>query len=129
MTESPRKKRVSDLILHQLAELLKREIYDPRLTDISLTAVRLSSDFKQARVFYTVLEQKDRGGVQAALKKAGGYLRHLLADATDLRYVPQLQFVYDESVERGAKISSLIDKALDEDRKLHKNDDGNDENE
>ena len=113
-----RQQRVADLIHHQLAVLLKKEVHDPRLARISLTAVSVSPDLKQAKIFYTLLESEDRKAIQKALDKAIGYFRRLLAEATALRYVPQLQFAYDESLERTEKISSLINRAL-------KNDDDN----
>lgn len=114
-----RARRVADLIQHQLARILLKEINDPRLKDFSLTAVDVSPDLRQATVFYTVLNTDNLKGVEKALSKVSGYLRHLLADATELRYVPQLRFIYDESIERGSRMSALIDKAIDEDTKLH----------
>lgn len=107
-----RQQRVADLIHHQLAILLKKEVHDPRLAIISLTAVSVSPDLKQAKVFYTLLESEERKSIQKALDKAIGYLRRLLAEVTALRHVPQLQFAYDESLERAEKISSLINRAL-----------------
>ena len=120
MPKSTRLQRVADLIHHQLADLLKKEVQDSRLNNVVLTAVIMSPDLKQAKVFYTILETKHRNKIQQALNKAAGYLRHLLAEATVLRYIPQLQFIYDESVERGSRITTLIDDALASDRKLHK---------
>ena len=114
-----RQQRVADLIHHQLAVLLKKEVHDPRLAKISLTAVSVSPDLKQARIFYTLLllllESEDRKAIQQALNKATGYLRCLLAKATALRYVPQLQFAYDESLERAERISSLINRSIKND--------------
>lgn len=104
--------RVADLIHQQLAKLLKQKVYDPRLTKISVTAVSVSIDLKQAKVFYTLLEDQNSQKVQKVLDKAMGYLQHLLAEATILRYVPKLQFAYDESVERANKISLLIKQAM-----------------
>ncbi|MFW0093510.1 MAG: 30S ribosome-binding factor RbfA [Coxiella-like endosymbiont] len=112
MTTTQRQQRVADLIHHQLAVLLKKEVHDPRLVRISITAVSISPDLKQAKIFYTFLENKNRKATQKALDKAIGYLRCLLAEATKLRYVPQLQFAYDESLERAERISSLINCAF-----------------
>ncbi|AAO90928.1 ribosome-binding factor A [Coxiella burnetii] len=112
---SQRQQRVADLIHQQLAELLKKEVRDSRLSKISLTAVSISPDLKQAKVFYSLLENQNEKEVQKALNKATGYLRHLLAQATVLRYVPKLEFVYDESIERAHRISLLIERALKKD--------------
>ena len=115
MTTIQRQQRVADLIHHQLAVLLKKEVHDPRLIKISLTAVLVSPDLKQAKIFYTFLENEDRKAIQKVLDKAMGYLRCLLAEATELRYVPQLQFAYDESLEQAEKISSLINRIFKND--------------
>ena len=115
MTTTQRRQRVADFIHRQLATLLKKEVHDPRLVRISLTAVSISPDLKQAKIFYTFLENEDRKATQKALDKATGYLRCLLAEATKLRYIPQLQFSYDESLERAERIVSLISCTLKND--------------
>ncbi|MFW0079132.1 MAG: 30S ribosome-binding factor RbfA [Coxiella endosymbiont of Haemaphysalis qinghaiensis] len=116
---SQRQQRVADLIHQQLAQLFKKEVHDPRLTLISLTAVSVSRDLKQAKVFYTLLEDQNPQMVQKALEKATSYLRYLLAEVTALRYVPKLQFTYDELIERADKISLLLKRVMqDTDKKL-----------
>lgn len=110
-----RQQRVADLIHHQLAILLKKEVHDPRLVKISLTAVSVSPDLKQAKIFYTLFRNEDRKAMQKALDKALGYLRRLLAKAIALRYVPRLQFTYDKSLEQAEKILSLINYTLKND--------------
>lgn len=115
MTVSKRAHRVADLIHHQLAQLLKKEINDPRLEKITLTAVDVSPDLKQAKVFFSLLNVDDVKETTAVLDKASGYLRCLLAKSTALRHVPHLHFVYDESIEYGAKLSQLIDDAIHRD--------------
>ena len=118
MSKSPKRaRRVADLIHHQLARLLQREINDPRLGKVSLTGVVVSVDLSQAKVFYTLLDKKDLQETQIALNKASGYCRHLLAKVTALRYVPQLHFIYDESIDRGSRMSEIINKAIDADEK------------
>lgn len=104
-----RQQRVADLVHQQLAELFKKKVFDARLSKILLTGVSISSDLKQAKVFYSLLEnQHGKEKVQKVLHKATGYLRCLLAQATTLRYVPKLEFIYDEIIERVNRLSSLI---------------------
>ncbi|MBW5802671.1 30S ribosome-binding factor RbfA [Coxiella endosymbiont of Ornithodoros amblus] len=110
-----RQQRVAHLIHQQLAELFKKEVRDSRLSKISLTAVSISPDLKQAKVFYSLLENQSGKEVQKALSKATGYLRYLLAQATVFRYVPKLEFVYDGSIERADRILLLIERALKKD--------------
>jgi len=105
--------RVADQIQRELALLIQNEIMDPRVGMVTLTGVEVTRDYAYAKVFYTTL-----GGdgniqlVEEGLKHAAGFLRSQLAGKIRLRVVPQLQFVYDESVERGMKLSRLIDEAV-----------------
>ena len=103
-----RQQKVADLVHRQLAGFLKKEVHDARLSKISLTGVSISSDLRQAKVFYSLLENQHGKEVKQVLNKATGYLRYLLAQATALRYVPKLEFIYDEIIERVDRLSSLI---------------------
>lgn len=115
---SKRARRVADLVHQQLALLLKREINDPRLENISFTAVDVSSDLSQAKVFFSTWNADEINEAQAALEKAAGYLRSLLAKSTALRFIPNLRFCYDQSIEQGARLSKLIDEAIAQDKKI-----------
>jgi ribosome-binding factor A len=112
----PRHQRVGDQIQRELAELIHREVKDPRLSPmLTVAEVRVSADLSQARVFITVL---DEGGEQSAdvLNHAAGFLRSQLAKILRLRIIPQLHFVYDTTAENGARLSSLIDQAIASDK-------------
>ncbi len=106
--------RVAEQIQRELAELLRLEVKDPRVRMITLTGVEVARDYSHAKVFYTTLEGANKG-VQQGLERASGFLRSQLAHAMKLRVVPQLHFVYDTSVERGARLSRLIDEAMSSD--------------
>lgn len=113
-----RQQRVAYLIHQQLARLFKKEVYDPRLALISLTAVSVSRDLKRAKIFYTLLKEQNHTVVQKALKNATSYLRYLLAEVTALRYIPELQFFYDEVIERADEISCLLNKTVQDAEKI-----------
>lgn len=105
--------RVADQIQRELADLFDHEIKDPRVGMITLTGVEVDRDYVHAKVFYTTLGNKeDNLLVEKALEHAKGFLRSSLSQRMRLRTVPQLQFIYDESVERGVRLSNLIDKAI-----------------
>lgn len=105
--------RVADQIQRELADLFDHEIKDPRVGMITLTGVEVDRDYAHAKVFYTTLGNKeDNLLVKKALEHAKGFLRSSLSHRMRLRTVPQLQFIYDESVERGVRLSNLIDKAI-----------------
>ena len=105
--------RIADQIQRSLAELIRLEVRDPRVGLVTLTGVELSRDQSHAKVYFTVLgtgievEAAGRG-----LQNAAGFLRSALAHELTIRKVPELHFEFDESVERGVRLSRLIDEAV-----------------
>ncbi|HWS12284.1 MAG TPA: 30S ribosome-binding factor RbfA [Rhodocyclaceae bacterium] len=114
-----RMQRVADQIQRELAELLRTEVKDPRIGLITLTGVEVSPDYAHAKVFYTSLDAEHLKAIETGLKRAAGFLRHELGQRIRLHTIPELHFVYDASVERGVRLSRLIDEALDADQKHH----------
>ena len=105
--------RVAEQIRRDLSELIRSDIRDPRVQQVSLTAVEVTPDYEHAKVFYTALvAESERDALAQGLKRASGFLRHELSRLLMLRTVPELHFVYDTSVERGISLSSLIDSAV-----------------
>ena len=105
--------RIADQIQRSLAELLRTEVRDPRVGMITLTGVELSRDQSHAKVFFTVLGSPAQAGQAAeGPRHAAGFLRSELAHRLTTRKVPELHFEYDESVERGVRLSRLIDDAV-----------------
>lgn len=115
---SPRPQRVADQIQRELAELLRLHVKDPRIGMVTITAVDVSPDLQNAKVFFTHLAgaAHAREAVEA-LQRSAGYLRSELAHRLKLYTVPHLYFAYDDSIETGIRISKLIDEAVKEDRK------------
>lgn len=113
----PRASRLAEQIQRDLAEIVRLELKDKRVGMITLTGVELSPDQSHAKVYYTSLvDEGARKHTQVALDHAAGFLRSQLAHALKTRTVPQLHFEYDESVERGSRLSRLIDEAVASDR-------------
>jgi len=109
----PRTLRVAELIQRELAELIRLEVKDPRVGMVTLTEVDVSPDYKHAKIYFTLLGNDAQVTAAAAgLNHAAGYLRRELAHRLALRSMPDLHFVYDESVERGVRLSHLIDEAV-----------------
>ncbi len=105
--------RIGDQIQKDLAELIRTEVKDPRVGMITLTGVEISSDHHHAKVFFTTLGGPESvAKAEAGLLHASGFLRSRLARGLKLRLVPELHFIYDESVERGIRLSRLIDDAI-----------------
>lgn len=107
--------RVAEQIQRELAELLRLEVKDPRVHLVTLMAVEVAKDYGHAKVYYTTLEGESKA-VQEGLERASGFLRSQLAHVMKLRITPQLHFVYDASVERGAHLSQLIEQAVASDK-------------
>lgn len=114
--ESNRPRRVGHLLQREVAGIIQREVSDPRAQLVTIISVDVSPDLKQARVYFTCLDaDADTKKMEKVLNNAKGYLRHHLKSRLSLRNVPHLRFIYDESVERGSRISMLIDRALHRD--------------
>ena len=110
-----RTQRIGDQIQRELAQMIPREVKDPRLGFVTITAVEVSRDVGHAKVFVTVMGENDVEKIQQnvrVLNDAAGYLRMLLGKAMKLRSVPQLHFHYDESITRGTHLSALLERCL-----------------
>jgi len=102
--------RINEEIQRELATLI-RNVKDPRVTGmISVTAVETTPDLRYAKVFVSVLDKGDTKEVIKGLKSAAGYLRRELGHTLNLRYTPELSFVADDSMAKGAHILGLIEK-------------------
>jgi ribosome-binding factor A len=109
--EYQRSDRVGDRLLEEIAELLRREIHDPRLQCLNLTGVRMSKDLRHAKVFFSLLGGSgDREQALAGLKSASGFIRSRLAKKLNLRFVPSIDFLYDDSEDEARRIDALLDK-------------------
>ncbi|ANY90062.1 MULTISPECIES: 30S ribosome-binding factor RbfA [Pseudomonas] len=120
--EYSRTQRIGDQMQRELAELIRREVKDPRVGLVTITAVDVNRDLGHAKVFITVMGPDGVDAVPQTLKalnSAASFLRLHLGRVMQLRSVPQLHFHFDESVSRGAHLSALIERAVAEDR-LHK---------
>ncbi|MFZ5466493.1 MAG: 30S ribosome-binding factor RbfA [Pseudomonadota bacterium] len=114
----PRHQRVADQIQRELAQLIRDEVRDTRLGMLTLTAVRVSPDLSHAKVFFTTMDPEQKTVALEVLGGAAPHLRSLLGRLMRLRITPQLHFVYDESIERGAHMSAVISAALARDAAL-----------
>lgn len=114
--EFSRIQRVSELIRRELGTVIAREMDDPRVRFVSVTAVDVSKDLKTARVYVTQIDTDHGPSLDVgSLQKAAGFLRKRLADALSLRNIPALTFVYDNSIERGVELSRLIERSVSRD--------------
>jgi ribosome-binding factor A len=112
--------RVNSLIRQEISDLIQHEAKDPRISGlVSVTEVSTSADLKYARVFISgICNQEERKETLSVLAVAAGFLRSELAQRLRLRHIPELDFRWDDSIEKGTHILELIDRVTgDEERK------------
>ena len=111
---SKRTERVADLIRREMMDILMRKMRDPRLTFLSVTAVEVSGDLSSAKIFLSSLDGVEkRAEIVKVLTHAGPYLRRELAPRLGLREVPDVRFVHDTSLERGARVEEILKRLHD----------------
>lgn len=116
--EHSRTARVGEQLQRELAVLIQQEVKDPRIGMVTVCAVRVSPDLAHARVYITALNSTvDDKQVIEILNGAANFLRHELARRLVLRAMPRLQFLYDEAVERGMRLTALIEASVEADKK------------
>jgi ribosome-binding factor A len=104
-----RNDRVGGLIQQVLAELLHSEISDPRLSQTTITAVKVSRDLRIAKIYFATSGTKDAAKTaMAGFERARGFVKRELAQRLGLRYMPDLKFFYDDTIDRGARMEELI---------------------
>jgi ribosome-binding factor A len=104
-----RRARVEHLLRAELASLLQTEAKDPRLATVTVSEVRMTADLRQARVFFRLLDgTADAKALTKALERAAPFLRRQLGRRLRLRRIPELQFFYDESIERHDRIERIL---------------------
>lgn len=101
----------------ELAPLIQQEVKDPRVGMVTVSGVEVSRDLSHAKVYVTRLGGGDIADSLLALKRASGFLRHELGRRMKIRIVPELRFLHDTSIEQGSRLSELIERAVEEDRK------------
>lgn len=109
MSESRRVERVGEAILRELSAMLIRELKDPRLHGITLTAVKMTDDLRRGKVYFSHLEGSARAPAAiAGFKSAAGFIRREIGHSLGLRFAPELEFEFDPGLERAARISELL---------------------
>ena len=108
-----RKDRVSEQVRRELAELIRTELKDPRVGMVSITDVEVTPDYAHAKVWFSTLGGSEQlAPVLEGLQQSAGFLRRKLGKRIRIHTTPQLHFVFDPSLERGADLSRLIEKAV-----------------
>jgi ribosome-binding factor A len=123
MNEKPfaRTDRVGALIQEELSALLRKSINDPRLTTALITGVKMSSDLKLAKIYFVISDRvSTRDAAFAGFEKAKGFIKYSLAQTLKLRYMPEFRFYYDNSMDYGFHMDSVLDKLKHEHSTNHR---------
>lgn len=106
---SLKQERVSDALIEQISYILEYEVKNKDIKFVTITDVHVTNDLSYAKVYFTVLNMDKLEETKKALKSASGFIRHELRDRVDIRQIPNLEFIYDESIEYGNKIESILE--------------------
>jgi ribosome-binding factor A len=112
--------RIASNMVKEISYILMTEIKDPDVKFVTVTDCKVTNDLSYAKVYVTILNNDRKNETMSALKGASGFIRHALSDRVDIRHIPELEFVYDESIEYGKKIENIIEKIHDEEEEDNK---------
>ena len=117
MIRFKRADRVRGQVQKELSDLLQKEIRDPRLDSVTIIRVSITEDLRSARIYFSVAEGEGRKvNALAGFKSASGYLRRKLSRRLELRHIPELEFLYDESFDRAARVDKVLKAIRDGDK-------------
>ena len=105
--------RLNNLFVEEISKILRTEIKDERISFVTITACKITNDLSFAKVYITTLDN-DREKALNTLNKASGFIRTMLCDRIKIRKMPEIHFVYDESIEYGKKIEDIIERIHNE---------------
>ena len=110
MLAGKRAVRVGDQLLREIANLIVTRVRDPRVKWVTLTGIDLSNDLRHARVYYSVMgEEKDYSRTQAGLDSAKGFIKKEVGSRMDLKYMPDITFKHDPSLEKGDRMEKILE--------------------
>lgn len=107
--------RLGHIFTEEISKIIHTELRDESFGFITITYTKISSDLSYAKVYFTLLDTSRKDEIGKALNKASGFIRSKLCENVEIRKMPEINFVYDESIDYGDKIENIIDK-LKEDK-------------
>lgn len=108
--------RIGSALVKEISYILMTEVKDEDIRFVTITDCKVTNDLSYAKVYYTVLDDEKRERTAEALKNASGFIRKQLFDRVDIRNIPELEFIYDESIEYGSKIEKIIEEIHEEEK-------------
>ena len=111
---SIKSERISDALIEQISYIINNEVKNKDINFVTITDVKVTTDLSYAKVYYTVLDETKKEVTAKALKSASGFIRHQLRERVDIRQIPELKFIYDESIEYSQKIENILEEIKEE---------------
>ena len=108
--------RIASNLVKEISYILASEIKDHDIKFVTITDCKVTNDLSFAKVYFTVLDDSKKNDTIKALKNASGFIRRELAERVEIRHIPELQFVFDESIEYGNKIEHIIENIHKDDK-------------
>lgn len=108
--------RIEKEMIREVSYILSNEVKDQSIKFVTVTDCKVTNDLSFAKIYYTVLNIDKKEETSAALKQASGFIRKVLSERMNIRHTPELTFIYDESIEYGKKIETIIEKMHEEDQ-------------
>lgn len=118
--------RIADVMQRELSQIIQKEMKDPRISMVTISEIKVSKDLSFAKVFVSVMFEEKAEETLKALNNAAKFLRTELARKIQIRTMPQLIFIYDDTTIKANQISKLIDEAIKQDNAAKKDDDESD---
>lgn len=101
--------RIASQLVKEISYILATEVKDKDLKFVTITDCHVTNDLSYAKVYFTVLDDSRKEIVLESFKNASGFIRKELMDKVEIRHMPELEFVYDESIEYGTNIEKIIE--------------------
>lgn len=106
--------RINDMLVSEISYIIRTEVKNKNIEFVTITDAKVTSDLGYAKIYFTTLNDNKRDEITKALRTAKGFIRSKLYDRMDIRHIPELEFVYDESIEYGKKIENIIEELHEE---------------
>ena len=109
--------RINHSMIREISYILEREIKNKNIKFVTITDVKVTNDLSFAKVYFTVLNEENKIETLKALKQASGFIRSKLCERIDIRHMPELDFIYDESIAYGKLIEDKIEEIHNNEKK------------
>ena len=105
--------RINHSLVEEISYIIEREVKNRDIKFVTITDAKTTSDLSYAKIYFTVLDDNKKESTKKALNQASGFIRTKLFDRIDIRYMPKLEFIYDESIEYANSIENKVKEIHD----------------